>query len=183
MGIAGSDIILMDDNVTSIVKAIMRGRCTNDIVRKFLQFQISTTITVVMVTFVSAVASNKEAPVLTAVQLFWTNIIVDTFAAPALATNPATKAPFDRTPDTRGARWGRTRIPAHEWYFPGSRLRLYPPRVLIRCIPTHRSRAHSSSRVGSRESQGRVGRFVSRAVFHNNLFPTHGVTQTFAYDY
>ncbi|KAG1811042.1 HAD-like domain-containing protein, partial [Suillus variegatus] len=48
MGIAGTevareapDIILMDDNFSSIVKAIMWGRCVNDAVRKFLQFQIS----------------------------------------------------------------------------------------------------------------------------------------------
>ncbi|KAG1746319.1 ATPase, Ca++ transporting, plasma membrane 3 [Suillus occidentalis] len=48
MGIAGTevarevpDIILMDNNFSSIVKAIMWGHCVNDAVRKFLQFQIS----------------------------------------------------------------------------------------------------------------------------------------------
>ena len=38
------------------MKAIIWGRCVNDTVRKFLQFQISTNITAVMITFVSAVA-------------------------------------------------------------------------------------------------------------------------------
>ena len=111
MGIAGtevakeaSDIILMDDNFSSIVKAIMWGRCVNDAVRKFLQFQISTNITAVIITFVSAVASDQETSVLTAVQLLWINIIMDTFAALALATDPASESLLDRMPDTRGTR-------------------------------------------------------------------------------
>jgi Ca2+-transporting ATPase len=89
-------IILMDDNFASIVKAIMRGRCVNDAVREFLRFQISTNITAVILTFVSAVSSNGEEPVLTAVQLLWINIIMDTFAALALATDPASKSLLDQ---------------------------------------------------------------------------------------
>ena len=82
----------------------MWGRCVNDAVRKFLQFRISTNITAVVITFVSAVASTEEESVLTAVQLLWINIIMDTFAALALATDPASEALLDRKPDTRGAR-------------------------------------------------------------------------------
>ncbi|KAF9778981.1 hypothetical protein BJ322DRAFT_466634 [Thelephora terrestris] len=111
MGIAGtevakeaSDIILMDDNFSSIVEAIIWGRCVNDAVRKFLQFQISANITTVIITFVSAVASGEEGSVLTAIQLLWVNIIMDTFAALALATDPASKSLLDRKPDTRGTR-------------------------------------------------------------------------------
>ncbi|KAH9902643.1 calcium-translocating P-type ATPase [Cubamyces lactineus] len=110
MGIAGtevakeaSDIILMDDNFASIVKAIMWGRCVNDAVRKFLQFQISTNVTAVLITFVSAVASVQEESVLSAVQLLWINIIMDTFAALALATDPATPQLLDRKPDKKTA--------------------------------------------------------------------------------
>ena len=110
MGIAGtevakeaSDIILMDDNFASIVKAIMWGRCVNDAVRKFLQFQISTNITAVIITFVSAVASTQEESVLSAVQLLWINIIMDTFAALALATDPASPSLLDRKPDKKTA--------------------------------------------------------------------------------
>ncbi|KAF4571338.1 hypothetical protein EYR36_008667 [Pleurotus pulmonarius] len=110
MGIAGtevakeaSDIILMDDNFSSIVKAIMWGRCVNDSVRKFLQFQISTNVTAVIITFVSAVASDEEESVLSAVQLLWINIIMDTFAALALATDPASEALLDRKPDSKTA--------------------------------------------------------------------------------
>lgn len=106
MGIAGtevakeaSDIILMDDNFSSIVKAIMWGRCVNDAVRKFLQFQVSTNVTAVVITLVTAIASASETSVLTAVQLLWINIIMDTFAALALATDPASVASLDRKPD------------------------------------------------------------------------------------
>lgn len=110
MGIAGtevakeaSDIILMDDNFTSIVSAIMWGRCVNDAVKKFLQFQISVNITAVLITFISAVASDTETSVLTAVQLLWINIIMDTFAALALATDPAHPSLLNRKPDRQTA--------------------------------------------------------------------------------
>ncbi|CAE6514845.1 unnamed protein product [Rhizoctonia solani] len=110
MGIAGteiakeaSDIILMDDNFSSIVSAIMWGRCVNDSVRKFLQFQISVNITAVIITFVSAVSSDEEESVLTAVQLLWINIIMDTFAALALATDPASPELLNRMPDRKTA--------------------------------------------------------------------------------
>jgi Ca2+-transporting ATPase len=110
MGIAGteiakeaSDIILMDDNFASIVKAIMWGRCVNDAVRKFLQFQISTNITAVVITVVTAISSVSETSALTAVQLLWINIIMDTFAALALATDPASESLLDRKPDPKHA--------------------------------------------------------------------------------
>ncbi|KAG8872465.1 hypothetical protein FRB97_007614 [Tulasnella sp. 331] len=110
MGIAGtevakeaSDIILMDDNFASIVSAIMWGRCVNDAVRKFLQFQVSVNITAVIITFISAVASSGETSVLTAVQLLWINIIMDTFAALALATDPASHEMLERKPERKTA--------------------------------------------------------------------------------
>lgn len=106
MGIAGtevakdaSDVILMDDNFASIVKAIMWGRCVNDAVRKFLQFQLSTNVTAVVVTSVTAIVSSSETSALSAVQLLWINIIMDTFAALALATDPASPVLLDRKPD------------------------------------------------------------------------------------
>ncbi|WVF71734.1 calcium-translocating P-type ATPase, PMCA-type [Kwoniella sp. CBS 6097] len=110
MGIAGtevakeaSDIILMDDSFKNIVLAIMWGRCVNDSVKKFLQFQISVNITAVVITFVSAVASEEEESVLSAVQLLWVNLIMDTFAALALATDPATMSSLNRKPDRKNA--------------------------------------------------------------------------------
>ena len=109
MGITGtevakeaSDIILMDDNFSSIVTAIMWGGCVNDAV-KFLQFQVSINITAVVVTFVTAVASNTKTSALTAVQLLLINIIMDTFAALALATGPAHPAMLNRKLNTLSA--------------------------------------------------------------------------------
>ncbi|WFD39356.1 P-type Ca(2+) transporter [Malassezia japonica] len=98
-----SDIILLDDNFSSIVNAIMWGRCVNDAVRKFLQFQFTVNIVAVIVTFVSAIASDSENSVLTAVQLLWLNLIMDTLAALALATDPADESSLDRNPDRSSA--------------------------------------------------------------------------------
>ncbi|KAL4894006.1 hypothetical protein BDV59DRAFT_176633 [Aspergillus ambiguus] len=110
MGIAGtevakeaSDIILMDDNFASIVKAMAWGRTVNDAVKKFLQFQVTVNITAVVLTFVSAVASNSEESVLTAVQLLWVNLIMDTFAALALATDPPSPYVLNRRPEPKSA--------------------------------------------------------------------------------
>lgn len=108
MGIAGtevakeaSDIILMDDNFSSIVKALAWGRTVNDAVKKFLQFQITVNIVAVLLTFVSAVTSENETSVLNAVQLLWVNLIMDTMAALALATDPPSPSVLDRKPEPR----------------------------------------------------------------------------------
>jgi len=110
MGITGTEvakeasaIILMDDNFSSIVKAMMWGRAVNDAVKKFLQFQVTVNITAVLLTFVSAVSSGSEESVLTAVQLLWVNLIMDTMAALALATDPPTPSILDRKPDPKSA--------------------------------------------------------------------------------
>ncbi|CAG8448465.1 10690_t:CDS:2 [Acaulospora colombiana] len=110
MGIAGtevakeaSSIILMDDNFSSIVKAIMWGRSVNDSVKKFLQFQLTVNITAVLLTFISAISSDEERSIFTAVQLLWINLIMDTFAALALATDPPTPDLLDRNPEPRNA--------------------------------------------------------------------------------
>lgn len=110
MGIAGtevakeaSDIILMDDNFASIVKAISWGRTVNDAVKKFLQFQLTVNITAVLLTFISAVANDNEKSVLTAVQLLWVNLIMDTFAALALATDPPSPHVLKRRPEPKSA--------------------------------------------------------------------------------
>ncbi|GAB5586217.1 plasma membrane calcium [Umbelopsis nana] len=110
MGITGtevakeaSSIILMDDNFSSIVKAVSWGRCVNDAVKKFLQFQLTVNITAVLLTFISAVVSSSQKSVLTAVQLLWVNLIMDTFAALALATDPPTPELLLRNPEPRSA--------------------------------------------------------------------------------
>ncbi len=110
MGIAGtevareaSDIILLTDDFTSIVNAIKWGRCVSTSIKKFLQFQLTVNITAVVLTFVSAVASSEGESVLTAVQLLWVNLIMDTFAALALATDKPSEDILDRKPTNRNS--------------------------------------------------------------------------------
>ncbi|RHZ67304.1 putative calcium transporting ATPase (Pmc1) [Aspergillus thermomutatus] len=110
MGLSGtevareaSSIILLDDNFRSIVTAIAWGRCINDAVAKFLQFQITVNITAVCLTVVTAIYSSSNESVFKAVQLLWLNLIMDTFAAPALATEPPTKEILQRPPRPRSA--------------------------------------------------------------------------------
>lgn len=110
MGIVGTEvakeasaIILLDDNFASIVSAIMWGRSVNDAVAKFLQFQITVNITAVVLAFVSAVSSPDLKSVLSAVQLLWVNLIMDTFAALALATDAPTEKILDRKPTPKRA--------------------------------------------------------------------------------
>ncbi|KAH9025705.1 hypothetical protein EDB83DRAFT_2230525 [Lactarius deliciosus] len=106
MGVAGtevakeaSDIILMDDNFSLIVHAIMWGRCVNDSVRKFLQFLISAHFTTVVIMIIWALASSSQKPILGAVQLLWINIIMGTFSTLALTTDPASPVLLGRNPD------------------------------------------------------------------------------------
>lgn len=56
-----SDIILTDDNFSSIVKAVMWGRNVYDSIAKFLQFQLTVNIVAVIVAFVGA-CSVQDSP-------------------------------------------------------------------------------------------------------------------------
>ncbi|KAL2672774.1 hypothetical protein Neosp_013490 [[Neocosmospora] mangrovei] len=110
MGISGtevakeaSEIILMDDNFASIITALKWGRAVNDAVQKFLQFQITVNITAVILSFVTSMYNDDYEPVLKAVQLLWINLIMDTMAALALATDPPTDAILDRPPQPKSA--------------------------------------------------------------------------------
>ncbi|XP_045561328.1 plasma membrane calcium-transporting ATPase 2 isoform X4 [Salmo salar] len=103
MGIAGtdvakeaSDIILTDDNFSSIVKAVMWGRNVYDSISKFLQFQLTVNVVAVIVAFTGA-CITQDSP-LKAVQMLWVNLIMDTFASLALATEPPTEALLMRKP-------------------------------------------------------------------------------------
>lgn len=108
MGIAGtdvaknaSDIILTDDNFTSIVKACMWGRNVYDSISKFLQFQLTVNVVAVMLCFIGSCAHGASP--LKAVPMLWVNLIMDTFASLALATEPPTADLLKRKP------YGRTK--------------------------------------------------------------------------
>merc|ERR1719209_712904 len=108
MGIAGtevakeaSDIILTDDNFNSIVKAVLWGRNVYDSICKFLQFQLTVNLVAVLIAFIGA-AALKASP-LRALQMLWVNLIMDTLAALALATETPTPELLKRKPYGRTA--------------------------------------------------------------------------------
>ncbi|KAL6839192.1 hypothetical protein ACP4OV_030864 [Aristida adscensionis] len=107
MGIAGTevakenaDVIIMDDNFSTIVNVARWGRSVYLNIQKFVQFQLTVNIVALMVNFVSACIIGT-AP-LTAVQLLWVNMIMDTLGALALATEPPNDEMMKRSPVRRG---------------------------------------------------------------------------------
>jgi P-type Ca2+ transporter type 2B len=103
MGIAGTetakqacDIILLDDNFASIIKAVMWGRNVFDSISKFIQFQLTVNVVAITLAVIGAFTYN-ESP-LSAVQMLWVNMIMDSLASLALATELPTKELLDRMP-------------------------------------------------------------------------------------
>ncbi|KAJ9178694.1 hypothetical protein P3X46_010558 [Hevea brasiliensis] len=103
MGIAGTevakesaDVIIMDDNFTTIVNVGRWGRSVYINIQKFVQFQLTVNVVALMINFISACVSG-DAP-LTTVQLLWVNLIMDTLGALALATEPPNDALMKRPP-------------------------------------------------------------------------------------
>jgi magnesium-transporting ATPase (P-type) len=103
MGITGTkvsqeacDIVLMDDNFRSVMTAVKFGRNIFNNVRKFLQFQLTVNVVAMFTVFIGSAITNITP--LSAVQLLWVNMIMDTFAALALATEPPNDALLQRKP-------------------------------------------------------------------------------------
>mmetsp|Transcript_2959 Transcript_2959/g.5698 ORF Transcript_2959/g.5698 Transcript_2959/m.5698 type:complete len:1022 (-) Transcript_2959:3022-6087(-) len=103
MGIAGTetakqaaDIILLDDSFSSIVQAVMWGRNIFDSISKFIQFQLTVNVVAITLAVIGAFAFN-DSP-LSAVQMLWVNMIMDSLASLALATEPPTEELLDRMP-------------------------------------------------------------------------------------
>ncbi|KAI7747086.1 hypothetical protein M8C21_002522 [Ambrosia artemisiifolia] len=103
MGIQGtqvakesSDIIILDDNFSSVVKVVRWGRSVYANIQKFIQFQLTVIVAALVINGVAAVSSG-DVP-LTAVQLLWVYLIMDTLGALALATEPPTDHLMNRLP-------------------------------------------------------------------------------------
>ena len=89
----------MDDNFSSIITAVKYGRNIFECIRKFLQFQLTVNVVAIFMAFLGAVII-KESP-LTPVQMLWVNLIMDTLAALALATEPPSEELLYRMPYKR----------------------------------------------------------------------------------
>ena len=103
MGITGTDvakhaaaIILLDDNFASIVRACMWGRNIYDNIRRFLQFQLTVNVNALLIAFVGSWIL-RESP-LQPIQLLWVNLIMDSLASLALATEYPKENLLERPP-------------------------------------------------------------------------------------
>ncbi|KAF7151866.1 hypothetical protein RHSIM_Rhsim02G0030800 [Rhododendron simsii] len=103
MGIQGtevakesSDIVILDDNFGSVATVLRWGRCVYTNIQKFIQFQLTVNVAALVINFVAAVSAG-EVP-LSAVQLLWVNLIMDTLGALALATEKPTKDLMEKPP-------------------------------------------------------------------------------------
>ena len=91
-----SDIIILDNNFTSIITAIIYGRNIYDNIRKFLQFQLTTNFSACIIVFICACIGAKSP--LSSVQMLWINLIMDSLGSMALATEPPYEGLLKRTP-------------------------------------------------------------------------------------
>ena len=82
-----SDITLLDDSFRSIVTAVMWGRSLYKNIQRFVMFQLTINFTALLVVLIGAFMGTTLP--LTVTQMLWVNIIMDTFAALALASLPA----------------------------------------------------------------------------------------------
>ena len=94
-----SDIILMDNNFTSIVAAIIYGRSIYENLRKFLQFQLTVNFGACILVFLCSCIGN-ETP-LTSIQMLWVNLIMDSLGSLALATEPPYQELLRKKPTNR----------------------------------------------------------------------------------
>ncbi|MBQ7529325.1 calcium-translocating P-type ATPase, PMCA-type, partial [bacterium] len=108
MGITGtevakeaSDIVLVDDNFKSILTGVWWGRTLYQNIQRFLQFQLTVNVVALLAAFIGPIV-GCDLP-LTVPQLLWVNIIMDTFAALALSTDPPRANTMDRKPISREA--------------------------------------------------------------------------------
>lgn len=74
-----ADIVIMDDNFRSIVKAVLWGRSVFDNIRKFLMFQLTVNFVALVVAFVAAVGDGQTP--LNVLELLWVNLIMDSLGA------------------------------------------------------------------------------------------------------
>ena len=91
-----SDIILLDDSFNSIVTGVMWGRSLYENIQRFLLFQLTINIVALGIAFFGLFIGISLP--LTVTQMLWINLIMDTFAALALATEPPHQTVMNKPP-------------------------------------------------------------------------------------
>lgn len=96
-----SDITIIDNSFASIGKAVMWGRSLYQNIQRFLFFQLTVNVSACLIVLVGALMGT-ESP-LTVTQMLWVNLIMDTFAAMALASLPPSRSVMQDPPRDREA--------------------------------------------------------------------------------
>lgn len=96
-----SDITIIDNSFSSIGKAVMWGRSLYQNIQRFLLFQLTVNVAACFIVLFGAFM-GEESP-LTVTQMLWVNLIMDTFAAMALASLPPSESVMKDKPRDRNA--------------------------------------------------------------------------------
>lgn len=94
-----SDIVILDDNFSSIDKAILYGRTIFNSIRKFIIFQLTINVCAVLICFISPFLGIPTP--LSIIQILWVNLVMDTLAALAFGGEPALKRYMKEKPKRR----------------------------------------------------------------------------------
>ncbi|MDK2942040.1 MAG: P-type Ca2+ transporter type [Acetobacterium sp.] len=93
------DIVILDDNFSSLETAILYGRTIFKSIRKFIIFQLTVNVAAVSVSFISPLLGVLEP--LTIIQILWINLIMDTLAALAFGAEPPLRIYMEEKPISR----------------------------------------------------------------------------------
>jgi Ca2+-transporting ATPase len=96
-----SDITIIDNSFTSIGRAVMWGRSLYRNIQRFIMFQMTVNVVASLIVLIGAFI-GMQSP-LTVTQMLWVNLIMDTFAAMALAALPPTPSVMREKPRSRTA--------------------------------------------------------------------------------
>jgi Ca2+-transporting ATPase len=91
-----SDIVILDDNILSISKAILYGRTIFKSIRKFIIYQLSVNTCALIISIVGTLI-GIENPI-TIIQMLWLNMIMDTFSGLAFSFEPPLKEYMEELP-------------------------------------------------------------------------------------
>ena len=94
-----SDIVILDDNFSSIDKAVLYGRTIFNSIRKFIIFQLTINVSAVAVSFIAPLLGMDNP--LSITQILWVNLVMDTLAALAFGSEPALSRYMREKPKSR----------------------------------------------------------------------------------